>query len=126
MTGERMMSENGHKSIGWVVVALAITVALFGWGFMAGVYANDVEGYRVQGIREGYRRPRVSIIAGLAAFVWTGVREIPNAPAVLSYNFTKRLWLPITLLVVEGGVVAAGYGMKKLEQSLEGPKRRRR
>jgi hypothetical protein len=120
------MAEGGHKSIGWVVVASAILVALFGWGFMAGVYANDVEGYRVQGVREGYRRPRVNVVGGLAAFVWTGIREIPNAPSVLSYIFTKRLWMPITVLVVEGGVLAAGFGMKKLEKSLEGPPRRRR
>jgi len=117
---------DGQKSIGWVVVALAITVAVFGWGFMAGVYANDVEGYRVEAGQSYRGRPRVSIVAGLAAFVATGVREIPNVASVLSYNFSNRLWLPIGILVAEGGVLAAGYGMKKLEQSLEGPPKRRR
>ena len=119
------MAKSGQKSIVWVAGALAVVVAVFGWCLMAGIYASDVEGYRVESGRR-YSRPRVNVLGGIAAFFWNGVREIPNAPAVLSYNFTQRLWLPITILVVEGGVVAAGVGMKKLEDSLEGPRRRRR
>jgi len=123
---------NEGKSVNWVIAASMIVIALFGWGYMAGVYATDVEEFRPD-VPQGtdYRgRRRISAIgaavSGIYHFVKNGMQQIPNAPAVISYNFSHKLWLPITIGIFELAAIGGGFGMKRLEQNLNAPPRHRR
>ena len=115
------------KSIWWVVGAGMLLVLAIGWGVMASAYVTDVEGVRpaVEGGRVGRGGPRA--IASLAGgFVSNAFRKVPDAPAVLSYGLTETVWIPVTICLVEGLIVACGFGMKLVEKNLAGPPTRRR
>lgn len=119
------------KSVKWVIGAVMILIALFGWGYMAGVYATNVEQFHADLPRRtsyrGYQaRVTRAVDSGMWHFVSNGLRQIPNAPEVISYNFAKQIWLPITIGLLELAAVGGGFGMKRLEQSLNAPPRRRR
>jgi hypothetical protein len=59
-------------------------------------------------------------------FVATAFSELPNFPVVISWHATQRLWLLILTALVPVAVIGGGFGMKQLEQSLEGPPKRKR
>lgn len=124
------MSESG-KSLNWVIAALAIAVAAFGWGFLAGSYAGahakPMSEMNEQELKEfsegGILRTRKE---NFATFIQIGCEQLPNLPAVIAWHFSNRIWLPILVVLLEVGVFAAGYGMKRVEQQLEQPRHRRR
>lgn len=110
-----------------VVALMMVVIALFGWCFMAAQYAHAVEGKRAGAVIVSANM-RVSRGAGLAMMVTsvlelfsTGVQQLPNLPAVIGFNLRHRLWLPITIVVVELLAAGAGVGLKHIEQKLEDP-----
>lgn len=123
------MPEN-EASLGWVVGALAVVVALFGWGFLAGSYAGSqatpMSEMSSEELKElNTRTPLRAKRASMAMFVTNAIEQLPNMGSVISWHFTNRIWLPILILVAELGVLGGGIIMKKVESSLAQPARRR-
>ena len=118
------------KSITWVVRMTILLVAVFGWGVMAAEYAKRAEGWnplvQERGVSIPVLRPIVRLAAadGFARFAANAVVQLPNAPAVIWFNIRELPWLPLGIVVVEGLVVAAGVGMRRLEKHLDQPPRR--
>lgn len=120
-----------EKSLTWIVVAAALVVVVFGWGFLAGSYAGAHETALSEMSADEFRgldaralaRPRRSIIA---AFVGNSLEQLPNMPTVISWHFANRMWLPMTIGIVMLGVIGGGLVLKKVEQNLAQPKHRRR
>ena len=123
------MAEEG-KSIRWIVIVSMIFVAYLGWGFMAGSYAEigatalpEVGNLR---IRRGRGMGIALLISAVVSFVVTSITELPNFFSVISFHMSNRIWLPILFIVLEGLVLAGGYGLQKLEENLEKPRHRRK
>jgi hypothetical protein len=109
------MSENkSEHSILTVVVLLMLAIAAFGWAFAAASYAHAEENW---GSGAGRR--------SMGAFVGNAFKQLPNMPQVIAFTFSKRLWLAIVFLVLEGLAILAGLGMKKLENDWNKPPKRR-
>jgi hypothetical protein len=127
---------DGEKSITWIVAAVMLVIAGFGWGFLAGSY----DGAHSQQFREMSppvrpdsdirvtRRPGVVTVAVAAAikFTYTAFAQLPNLPSVIVWHFSNRVWLPLTIVVLEILAVVGGYSLKTLESKLAQPYRRRR
>lgn len=123
------MPEN-QASLGWVVGALAVVVALFGWGFLAGSYvgahATPMSEMSPEELKElNTRTPLRAKRASMSTFVSNAVEQLPNMGGVISWHFTNRIWLPILILAAELGVLGGGIIMKRVESSLAQPTRRR-
>ncbi len=116
-----------------VVVLMMIVVGVFGWCFMAKQYSNELKARENAGRPEQIplavpRRGRglAMMIGAMVDLTVTGITQIPNMQGVLSFNFTKRLWLPVSVIVVEGLLVGVGFGLKQVEKQLEGPPKRKK
>jgi hypothetical protein len=116
-------AKDESKSIAWTVGALALAVALFGWGFMAGFYAADLEGFR-PGFAHGDRAIPPRRGRGIGGFVANGVRQIPNAPAVLSHNLRNHAWVPGLIVMLEAAAIGGGLLLKGVEARLDARTRR--
>lgn len=117
-----------EKSVTWVIVMLFLLIAVLGWAFAAAGYAHSEEGWRTGGVQgtddtQGFRR---GSRRALGDFIGNSFRQIPNMSAVISFTFEHRLWLVITVGVLEGLLLIGGYKMKSLEKELSGPRQRRR
>ncbi len=120
-----------EKSLNWVIGAVMVLIAAFGWGFLAGSYsgaqrtgisemsAGELQSLDTRGLGEARREAK-------GAFIANAIDQLPNMPAVISWHFSNRIWLPILILMLEVGVVLGGIGAKRLEKQLEQPKSRRR
>ena len=118
-----------EKSVGWVIGALMFCIAALGWGFMAAEYAHNAEGWRTGGAaggEEGPVGPRSAGGRALADFVGNSFEQLANLPAVIGFTFSRRIWLPIVIVVLEVVVVFVGIKMKSLEKELGGGPRQRR
>jgi hypothetical protein len=94
--------EESNKSVGWVAAMLALTVAYFGWGFLAADYfQNDPT--------QGPSR---------VGFWENSIEQIPNAVAVMSHAFRDRLWLVGLIIFLEFVVFILWRVLKKLEREL--------
>lgn len=115
----RKPETDDSREIPWMgVVALVGAIILsFTWCFMAAAYATEVEGWRSTGDNVSFdmRRTAVRSFVGL---IGNGFSQIPNAPAVIKWNFSNRAWLPIVGLIVFGLVVGVGILMNKLDKEL--------
>jgi len=98
----------------YVTLFLMLFVAWLAWAFAAAGYATEQEGLSPFG-RRLFR-----------LFVWNAVAKLPDLPAVLSYTFKEKLWMPITLAVVEVLVVLLGVVLKVVEKQMVSTKKRRR
>lgn len=98
---------DGNKSVGWVVVMLALAVAYGGWTFLAAQYYQNVD----------------MNAAGEANFFANSFAQIPNFVGVFRYGFSERLWMIVLTGVLEVGVLVLGVLMKKLEGELDGKPR---
>lgn len=119
-----------EASLGWVVGALAVVVALFGWGFLAGSYAgahatpmSEMSQEELGELKS--RGPVRAIRASKTAFISNAIEQLPNMVSVIGWHFTNRVWLPIVILLAELGVLGGGIVMKKVESNLSQPARRR-
>ncbi|MCA9023204.1 MAG: hypothetical protein KDA74_23810, partial [Planctomycetaceae bacterium] len=119
-----------HKVIGLVMLG----IALFGWACAAAAYAHEKEGWRANEAERFAaenasddlnetrltRRGRMggamikTAFVSLKDFIWNAFRQIPNAFAVISFNFQHRLWLIILFICLEAGAVGFGYLMEKV------------
>jgi hypothetical protein len=117
-------------SVTWVVVMVMIGIAAFGWGFLAGSYAGahsstlsrmsaDSNDDNTRSLRRVQRR-------AVATFVGHAIEQLPNLPAVISWHFSNRIWLPIMIIVFEVGALIGAYALKKVETALKTPKQRGR
>ena len=94
--------EEQNKSIGWVVGMLVLTVAYFGWGFLAAdYYQNDPSG-------EG----------GRTNFWVNTVAQLPNFPSVMGYSFQNRFWMIALIVGAEVVVLILGGVLRKLDREL--------
>jgi hypothetical protein len=127
-----------EKSISWIVTAVMIVIAIFGWGFLAGSYdgAHSEMQYsdgqtEFEGLPVRARRPgRWSVVAGAINagiyFTATSFKQLPNFFSVISWHLTNRIWLPGIILVLEAGAFVGGLALTSLEKKLAQPYRRRR
>jgi hypothetical protein len=106
-----------QKEIPWgaIVVAVAVMVAALGWCVMASAYSVDVEGQRLSG---NVRNPRAMFARSVGQFIGNGFRQLPNLPAVVGHVVTKKFWLILAILAVEGVVIVAGLFLFKLDKQL--------
>ena len=125
-----------ERSITWVVGALMLLIAGFGWGFLAGSYEGAMDSQNAihkeleidQGRVRIPRRPGIiAVIVGASyRFVRTSFNQLSNLPTVISWHFSNRVWLPILIVSFEGLALAAGCGLKYLETQLSKPHKRKR
>ena len=124
------MPHDEGRSITWVVKISVILVAYLGWGFMAGSYAGTLGGGAViiRPDNVGSLRYRALDVLGSAvlSFVITSIMQLPSFFSVIGWHFSNRIWLPILFVTLEVAVIAGGFGLKRLEQSLDGEKKKRR
>ena len=66
------------------------------------------------------------LVSAIYSFVATSITQVPSFFSVISWHLSHRIWLPLLFLFLEAGVLAGGYGLKKLEENLSKPKKRRR
>ena len=117
--GTHLVSDSKDgKSITWIVTASVILVAYLGWGFMAGSYAGSSGG----AIHFGPS----SRISAVYSFVITSITQLPSFFSVIGWHLSNRIWLPLLFVILEVAVIAGGVGLNRLEQSLEGNKKRPR
>ena len=95
------MAEEKQKSVGWVVLMLALVVLYFGWTFLASEYFKA----------DPNSPARTSIWAN-------SVAQLSNMPGVISYGFRSRFWIIGLTIGLEVGVLLLGLMMKKLEREL--------
>lgn len=50
------------------------------------------------------------------------IAQLPNLPAVTSYVFRDRFWLPLVVLVTEAMALGFGIFIKKVERDLNAPR----
>lgn len=128
------------------VTSLVLVLALYlGWGFLAASYvagtstvpfedveSDDEEDSDFNGMPRRRMRMRshgsliAVAVAGVIKFVETTVTQLPNLPSVFIWHLTHRLWLLIVVFLMPILVVAGGFGMKHVEQQLEGPPKKRK
>lgn len=115
-----------ERSVWWVVGMVMLTIAGFGWAFMAAGYAHGEQGWREGGVAASQLLPSIHHARQRAwsDFLRNACIQIPNCPAVFSYSFQHQIWLPILIVVLEVLAVAGGFGMKHLETALAEPRRR--
>jgi len=122
---------DSEKSITWVVAALMIAVAVLGWGFLAGSYVgahtpklSEASPDQLSG--SDAPRPLRLKRQVKVQFIGNALAQLPNLPSVIAWHFSNRIWLPITILVLEGLVLAGSFKMKSLEKELTKPYRPKR
>jgi hypothetical protein len=128
------MSSDSDKSITWIVTAVMIVIAVFGWGFLAGSYVGahpverkiQVPTANVSDIRVGRESVITVGIAASAVFIYTAVTQLPNFFTVILWHLTDRIWLLVLLLLLEVLAVAGGWSLRQLEQQLAKPYQPRR
>ena len=120
-----------EKSITWIVVAAAIFVLFMGWGFLAGSYTGahaksitDMSDDELEDLKSRHRR--MASRSAIVSFLATSVEQLPNMPAVISWHFSNRIWLPSLIALALVGVVGGGFVLKTVEQNLNQPRNRRR
>lgn len=111
-----MSDSKDGKSITWIVTASVILVAYLGWGFMAGSYAGSSGG----AVNFG---PSLRMSA-VYSFVITSITQLPSFFSVIGWHLSHRIWIPILFVILEVAVIAGGVGLNRVEQSLEGKKKR--
>ena len=117
-----------EKSITWIVTAVMVVIALFGWGFLAGSYAGATSPAEITDVDIRVpRRPSV-VAVGIAAgikFVVTSFEQLPNLPSVISWHLSNRLWLPAAIIILEILTFLGGISLKAVENKLSQPYRKR-
>lgn len=135
-----MAGPGKEKSIRWMVGSLVLLVAFFGWGFLAGSYADahavvsdDSDAAKeVLHLRRGTGALSavVMLFSSVIVFLVNAITQLPNLPWVIGWHFTHRVWLPLLIIMLEAAVISGGYGLQRLEENLAQPpgkaKKRRR
>ena len=121
------MSDEGEKSVGWVVIALMLAIAWIGWTFMAASYAHSEEGWRTAGAgaAESFS-VRSERRSSLRDFILNGFDQLPDFFSVIKFSFSQRLWLVGIFGGLEVLVILLGWKMKQLETKLSSKPQRRR
>jgi len=109
-----MHEDEEEWPVWYVTLFLMLFVAWLAWAFAAAGYATEQEGLSPFGRRL------------LKLLVWNALAKLPDLPAVLSYTFREKLWLPIVFAVVEVLIVLLGVVLKVVERQMDSPKKRRR
>lgn len=122
---------NTEKSVGWVTASAMFVIALFGWGFLAGSYtgatSRRISQMSVEELSNIERRGLVQARRdGKLYFVANAIKQLPNFATVMSWHFSNRVWLPITILGLEILAAGGGYAMKRVERELSKPLHRTR
>lgn len=125
-------TEESELPIGCVVVAVMVVIALFGWGFMAGMYtAAHIKKMSEMSAEELEEFADTSVIDTVKnedkiRFLLNALDQLPNAPTVIAWNFANHIWLPLTILLLELLAIFGGRKLKSLEKQLAKPYKRRR
>jgi hypothetical protein len=130
-----MAEDEGEMPVTVVTAAVFMVLAAIGWAFLAGSYAgahaprmSDITSADLEAGVDDHRSTRVTPSRRLAVieFVGNAVTQLPNLPGVVSWHFQNRLWLPVIFIVLEAGVIAGGFWMRRLERDFAGPAPSRR
>ena len=120
-----------EKSVTWVIAAVMIAIAVFGWGFLAGSYAgahaqkmSELSEDELQDIDA--RGPAAARRAAKGRFIGNAIEQLPNLPAVISWHFSNRIWLPLLIFILEVLAFVGGIKMRSLEKELSKPRGARR
>ena len=128
MAASRRQEE--ETSTSKIVIMLMLTIAAFGWAFMAAAYAHEKEGWRQESTnltepdREGIQYDqrfedggsiRRQSRSSLWDFIGNAFRQLPNVLGVLAFNFSHRLWLVILIVCLEAGALFLGYVMSRID-----------
>ncbi|OAI57754.1 hypothetical protein AYO47_07655 [Planctomyces sp. SCGC AG-212-M04] len=138
-----MSSEDNKKglSITTITACVGVMITWLLWGVACAMYGNArpeaVEG-QIEVVvdvenESGMPRPMSTrgaagafVVAGIATFFIKTVTMLPQLPAVLGYLFRERIGFVIVATAILAGVILLGLFMKRLELSLEGPKKKRK
>ena len=115
-----MSGESGY-SHRMVTVCLLAVVLLLGWAAMANAYiaeAPELSGHRIGGRR--FRR------AMMLQFCWNGVRGLSDIPGVISYAFREKIGIPIGMGIAAAAAIGFEIVLRRTEESLKQPFKRRR
>lgn len=129
-TGIKMAES--EKSVNWVIATVMIAIAVIGWGFLASSYSgthasplSELSEDEVAEFNHARSHVRRTARQGEMEFLFVALEQLPNMPAVISWHFSNRIWLPILILVLEAGALFGGLKMKSLEKELSTPRHRR-
>ncbi len=125
---KKRKSETGRGWSLWkVYAALVVFIFAAGWTEMAAEYARHTEEWTPAMVEmaedELATRARLgrsvvgSAVTSLGSYLWNGVTQFGSFPQVIYHGFTHKLWLPITVIIVQVvcffGVVGASMLEKK-------------
>ncbi|WP_166826515.1 hypothetical protein [Thalassoroseus pseudoceratinae] len=115
----RQPDSEESREIPWMVVVALVgaLILAFTWSFMAAAYAKEVEGWHSTGdsVSVDIRRTAIRSFVGL---IGNGFSQIPNAPAVIKFNFANKIWLPIGGFALFLVAVGIGVALNRLDQEL--------
>jgi hypothetical protein len=98
-----------NKSVGWVALALSLTVAYFCWAFLAADY---------HGVALGGNRGRISGGGTIVRLVINSIVQLPNFSEVIRHGFQNRSWIFIVFGIAEVVVLLLWIMMRKMEREL--------
>lgn len=121
------MAAEHTRTLGWVIVTLALAMTVFCWGLLAGSYAgaqatplsemSDEELAELKNSRSRSRRGE-----GMGQFFAVAVEQLPHLPQVIRWHAGHRRWLLVVVLLLEGGVVAFAVILKRVDAALNAPR----
>ncbi|QDT34596.1 hypothetical protein [Thalassoglobus polymorphus] len=129
MSKKKKQNDSDGVSITQVVIGIMIVIAVMGWGAMASSYvgAHSVVSF------DETSRPRMTrisaigiLIRALIEFVIIAVQQLPNLFSVIGWHLGNRIWLPSTIIALEGAALFFGFGLKSMEGHLDDPYARHR
>lgn len=120
------MAANPNWSVKRIVVLLMLVIAGIGWLVFSADYARAVEGWKPPVVKaepgsRGSGKALVDAVLGATSSIENAVRQVPNAPAVVYFSVTKRIWTVVGFLIIESLPIAFGMGLTRLGTELDKP-----
>lgn len=122
--------DKNDKSVTSVVIGLIIVILITGWGCMATSYEAAQAASLSEAQENGDIPTRAgalfSLMRSLVVFANTAIDQIPNMFGVIGWHLQNRIWLPIATLLIAGGAIFFGFGLKMMEGVAEDPYQKHR
>lgn len=114
MYDESSSDESASVPLWLVWIGVISIIAAFFWCCAASAYAYDIEGQRMNGIRN----PRAFGTKALIFALSNGLMQLPNLTAVVSHSFRQQIWIPMAFLATEGLAVAGYFVVLLVDKNL--------